>query len=78
MMWYGDWGWGGWLWSGLMMLAFLATIAAVVVVLLRRTGSDSRGEDRRDPARILDERFARGEIDEEEYRARRKVLREGR
>ena len=27
-----------------------------------------------DPKRILDERFARGEIDEEEYRKRRDVL----
>lgn len=30
-----------------------------------------------DAARILDERFARGEIDEDEYRRRRDVLRGG-
>jgi hypothetical protein len=40
-------------------------------------GGYGRGSGRRiDPMRILDKRFASGEIDEEEYKHRRDVLRE--
>ena len=39
-------------------------------------GGQGRGPDR-DPMGILDERFARGELDREEYEARKAVLRGG-
>ncbi|MFD8496079.1 SHOCT domain-containing protein [Amycolatopsis sp. NPDC059657] len=55
----------------ILMVAFVGALIAAVVVLLRRTGP--RPGD--SAARILDERFARGELDEEEYRKRKAALR---
>ncbi len=97
MMWYGGWGWGGWLLMSLGMVLFWGVVIAGIVLLVRyaagRSGhvpqhwtgpqhgptpgggaspSGVRPED------VLAERFARGEIDEEEYRRRLAVLREGR
>lgn len=76
MGWYdGGWGWGGWLAMTLMMLVFWGGLAAVVVALVRSSRSpDARPDPRRDARGILDERLARGDIDEEEYRRRRDVL----
>jgi len=73
MMW-GPWGW----WMGLGSVLFLALIVIGIVLLVRRpTGGDPRGEEGM-AQQILDERFARGEIDEEEYERRRRVLEESR
>jgi putative membrane protein len=70
--WYVDgWGWGGWLISTVMMLVFVGAVALVVVALVRQPGG-GRPED---PERILADRFARGEIDEDEYKRRRYALR---
>ncbi|HXF73666.1 MAG TPA: SHOCT domain-containing protein [Actinomycetota bacterium] len=63
-------GWFGW-WMPLLWLAFLGLVVGGVVLLLRRPEEGGRPDARR----ILDERFARGEIDEEEYRRRLEVLR---
>ena len=65
----GDWGWGAFLAMTLMMVAFWALITWAVLSLTRG------GERRRDSESILDERFARGEIDDDEYRRRRESLR---
>lgn len=67
----GDAGWGGWLASTAMMLIFFGALAAVVVVLVRRPA----GGTPETPERILAERFARGEIEEDEYERRRRALR---
>lgn len=71
MMW---WGTGyGWLW---MLLTWVVVIGVVVWVVTRvsaRDGAQGRTGSR-DARRILDERFARGEIDEDEYRRRRDEL----
>lgn len=80
MGWYGNgaWGWGGWLVMTLTMVAFWGLVVWGLVAIFRGTArSDDRNVDgrTRDPKEILDERFARGEIDAEEYRARRDVLR---
>ena len=79
MMWYGgSWGWGAWLGGSLMMVVFWGLVAWVVVTLVRRTGTGSRSFDtagRVDAMAILERRFAAGEIDEEEFRRRRDVLR---
>jgi putative membrane protein len=65
----------GWWWvMGIGWLVFLAAIVIVVVVLVRhfQTQASARRSSAHD---VLDERFARGEIDVEEYRRRRDVLR---
>ncbi len=76
MMPYG-WHDGGW---GLaMMFLSWAFLAFVVYALVRAfdRGSDDRHRPT-DPRTTLDERFARGEISEQEYRDRRRVLEESR
>ncbi len=81
MYWDHDWGWGAWVGMGLMMLVFWAVVAAFVVVAFRSWGHQGPPPSHPqqplgDPAmQILDERFARGEIDEQEYRSRRELLR---
>jgi putative membrane protein len=67
------WGWGG-MWLGpLFMLIPLVLLIAAVVVLLRwmGVGSSDGGGRVRTAREILDERYARGEIDREEYQRRR-------
>jgi putative membrane protein len=67
------WGWGG-MWIGpLFMIGVLALLIAGVVALVRWIGGggvDSGGRVRT-AREILDERYARGEIDREEYQRRR-------
>jgi putative membrane protein len=79
MGWYHDGGGGaGWLVMTLAMLAFWVLVVGAVVLLFRDTGR-SRTPTRAapsDPWRILDERFALGQIGPEEYRERRAVLAE--
>jgi putative membrane protein len=78
MGWYHDGiGWGGWILMTLMMLAFWALVIVAVVAIFRGigTGDESDRPARRDALDILKERFARGEIDAEEYDARAQVLR---
>ena len=63
----------------LMMIVFIAAIVAVVVLLVRwlsdrRPGARASSES--NAVAILRERFARGEIDQEEYEERRRVLRD--
>lgn len=81
MGWYQDGvGWGGWIVMTLVMVAFWALVVFAVVAIFRGTSSSSRPADRstdRDPMQILEERFARGEIDAEEFRTRADVLRAG-
>lgn len=77
MGWYYDGaGWGGWILMTLAMVAFWALVVLAVLALFRDTRrSGESTPDQRDPHQILDERFARGEIDEDEYHARSSVLR---
>lgn len=80
MGWYQDgMGWGGWIAMSLVMVAFWALVVFAVVVIFRGTSSTSPsdGSASRDPMQILGERFARGEIDAEEYHDRAEVLRSG-
>jgi len=71
---------GGLMFMGpLVMIALVVIVVAAVVLLIRRldrrrTGTNATVND--NAAGILNERFARGEIDTEEYEARRRVLRE--
>jgi putative membrane protein len=84
MMWGYGWGWGSWLGMGVGMILFWALVIVAIIALagdLRRSRDASQststgGLER--PEELLAERFARGEIDEQEYQRRRELLREGR
>lgn len=72
MMWGSGYGFGG----GVMMLLFWGLVIAAIVVLVKWL-IDSQGKSRRrtrDAMDILRERFASGEIDEEEFERRKKAL----
>jgi putative membrane protein len=63
----------------LFMILVLAVVIAVVVLLVRGLGGPWHGVANyappgRTPLDILKERFARGEIDKEEFEERRRVL----
>jgi putative membrane protein len=78
--WYGGGGVWAWVVMGVVMLLFWGGLAVVVVLLVRgyRGGGGvhyTQGPQQDDPERILAQRFARGEIDETEYRARLDALR---
>jgi putative membrane protein len=71
-------GWGGWLVSVLLLLILVALVVGVVLALVRSSGGRPGEGDASSssPAQqLLDERYARGEIDEIEYLHRRAVLR---
>ena len=74
------WDGGPWMFIGpLMMIVFLAAIVAGVVLMVRWLGMPGHGTGQhpspgRTPFDILKERFARGEIDKEEYEERRRIL----
>ena len=74
--WGMDWGWGGMFLGPLFMIAWLALLVAVIVLVIRWLGGGSFGvgSPPRTPREILDERFAKGEIDREEFENRRKAL----
>jgi len=75
MMYWGDggWGWGAWLMMGIFMLGFWGLVAWVVVTLVR--GPSRWQPTERSAEEILAERFARGEIEHDEFVARRDALR---
>ncbi|MDF2093657.1 SHOCT domain-containing protein [Knoellia sp. 3-2P3] len=82
MMWNNGMGWGGWLLMSVTTVAFWAVVVFGIVALFRGTrdggsrdgGSRSGQRDEDSAQRILEERFARGEIDADEYRQRSQVL----
>lgn len=62
-----------WIWPVLVLVGLVAIVAAVV--LWARGGSGPSAPDAVGRARqVLDERFARGEIDEDQYRRMREAL----
>lgn len=81
MGWYRDGpGWFGWVAMTLMMVVFWGLLVVGAIALYRSANRDDRRTDdgRADAERLLDERFARGEIDAEDYTARRELLHSGR
>lgn len=75
------WGGGWWMFFGpFTMILFFGAIVLVVVLLVRWLDGSRR--DYRTPSSdktalaILEERFARGEIDKEEFEERRRILSE--
>ena len=78
-MWNG--GWYGWFFGPIMMILFIAVIVLVVVLLVRWLGGIGHGRapdasPGKTPLDILKERFARGEIDKEEFEERRRLLKD--
>lgn len=73
------WGHGGYggMWIGPLLWIGIIAVAIWAVLVLMRGGDGYRPLGPRPdktPREILDDRFAKGEIDEEEYRRRREVL----
>lgn len=72
----------------LFVLLMIIGVALIGYVLVRVLGGGLTGSSRRDdgldesrttdPLSILEQRYARGEIDAEEYQSRRRTLQEGR
>ncbi len=82
MMWWGG-GWYAMILGPLFMIFVLALLIAAVVLLVRWMGGPWHGAlpphqstPGRTPLDILKERFARGEIDKEEFEERRRILAE--
>lgn len=90
MMWYDGgwgWGWGGWFFMAVFMVLFWALVIAGIVALVRyftsthhdrQSGrpysSDEPKWGSKQAEDLLAERFARGEIDEDEYKRRLTLL----
>lgn len=77
-----EYGYGGWWGPTLMgvtglLVWVLLIVAAIALLRWSRSAPGSRSPAGPDARQVLDERFARGEIDPDEYATRRRVL-EGR
>jgi putative membrane protein len=70
----------GWWWiMGIVGLLIVIALVVIVVMTLQRSNvprPEGSATTRRTADDLLSERFARGEIDEDEYRRRRDALRE--
>lgn len=70
------WGTGYGMIGGFMMILFWAAIIGLVVLVVRWIGGNGGNRPASTAKHILQEPFARGEIDEDEYRRRRTALEE--
>lgn len=77
--WHDGWGWGHMFFGSFMMLFFWGALIVLVVLAVRwvgggatRGGAGAAPENR--ALSILEERYARGEIDKEEFEERRQHL----
>jgi len=72
-----DWGggWYGMIFGPLFMILVLGVVVAVAVLLVRGLGGPPHYiQPGRTPLDILKERYARGEIDKQEFEERRRML----
>ncbi|MFQ5798668.1 MAG: SHOCT domain-containing protein [Bacteroidota bacterium] len=68
---WGDWMMGGWIY----MVLFWAVIIAGVVFFIKWAAGEKKFESREDsPLEILKRRYARGEINKEEFELKKKEL----
>lgn len=76
MMGYGWDGWGGGFWlGGLLLMIGVIVLVVWAVMTISRNGQPTRHDALRPtPNEILRERFARGEISEQEFEQAKKVL----
>ncbi len=72
----GAWGWGGMVFGPIITILFIALIVGAVVLVIRWMGlGGSVVAGGANKARhILDERFARGEIDKDDYEECKRAL----
>lgn len=76
--WYSGWAWGHMIFGPLMMVLFWGVIIVAIVFAIRWIAgkrSDTSGPQKT-PIDILRERYARGEIDKEEFEERKRHLSE--
>lgn len=77
-MWGGGMGYGGFGWGHLLMWLLLIAAVVAVYLLARGTGGGRHDPHRDDPAhsalQILNERYARGEIEKAEYEEKKAAL----
>jgi putative membrane protein len=76
-MWDSDWGWGHMIFGSIFMLLVWGGIIVLVVLALRWMGttwSSHIAPPSKTALDILKERFARGEIDKEEFEERKRLL----
>lgn len=80
-MWWGHGGWGagGWVAMALMMLLFAGLVAALLVWVVSSASKSTAAQGTLEsklpsPDSVLADRFARGEIDEDEFTRRRDAL----
>ena len=77
---YGGWGWLGWVLTAVAVVVFVALVIAAVILVVRYVSGGHRepgsAESQRGPEGVLADRYARGEIDDEEFRRRVTLLRE--
>ena len=78
MYWNGDWSWWAWLAMTLMMLSFWTVVGLAVWALVRHVGPTSSapsGQTTTTPEDVLRQRYAAGELEEDEFRRRLETLR---
>ncbi len=77
---WGEGMWGGMIFGPLLMILFIALLVGVIVILVRWLAGASLGGNppaslaRSSALEIVKERFARGEIDRDEFDDRRRAL----
>jgi putative membrane protein len=66
----------GWIWMTVMMIVFWGVVIWGIVYFVRSKDDQrgSAGAGSKPAIDVLEERFARGEIDEKEFRERRDIL----
>jgi len=65
------WGAGHWYWGVAMMIGFWGLVAPLIYIAFRGSRDEALPPKARE---LLDERFAKGELSEEEYKLRRAAL----
>ena len=71
----GGWGPGAWIAMAFVMVVFWGAVVTAIVFAVRGWNHQPTAPTSNDAQRILDERFARGEIEADEYQRRRDLLR---
>lgn len=74
---WGDWGWGGMFFGPIAGILYLGLIVVAIVLVVRWLGGGhvtASAPREKTALEILEERFARGEIDKDEFEERRNLL----